>query len=139
MRKALILTLCGSLLLGGCVAYEHRSYDPGVTPVSHNEVVAMTRAGYSEAAILERIRKDGVERRPTADDIVALKEQGVSSAVLNALLEAPVTVPRPARETRTVVYDYEPAILVGAAAVFGYVLGRHSRTRVHVHTAYCVH
>ncbi len=139
MQKALILTLCGSLLLGGCVAYEHHSYDPGLTPVSAEEIVSMTRAGYPEARILERLRRDGVQRRPTADEIIALKEQGVSSAVLNAMLEAPVTVPRPARETRTVVYDYEPAILVGAAAVFGYLLGRHSKARVHVHTAYCVH
>ncbi|MFN3485432.1 MAG: hypothetical protein ACK44W_08130 [Planctomycetota bacterium] len=139
MRKALILTLSGSLLLGGCVAYEHHSYDPGVTPITQGEIVSMTRAGYPESEILERLRRGGVERRPTADEIIALKEQGVSNAVLNALLEAPVTAPRPARETTTVVYDYEPAILLGAAAVFGYLLSRPTKSRIHVHTAFCVH
>ncbi len=137
MKKPLILALCASLL-GGCVAYERRSYEPGLDPVGRDEAVSMTRAGYTDAVILERIRKDGVESRPSADDVVSMKEAGVSSSVLNAMLEAPVTVPRPAREHTTVVYDPEPAFIVGAAALFGYLVG-HSHRHRHVHSAYCRH
>jgi hypothetical protein len=140
MMKALILAMCGSLL-AGCLAYETRSYDPGVDPVGRDEAVSMTRAGYTDAAILDRIRKDGVETRPSADDVVSMKEAGVSSTVLNAMLEAPVHAPRPARKTTTVVYDPEPAFVVGAAALFGYLLGhshRHSH-HGHVHSAHCRH
>jgi hypothetical protein len=139
MKKALILTMCASLL-GGCVAYEHRTLVPGVTPVTRDEVVTMTRGGFSDGAILDRIHKDGVAARPSADDIVFMKQEGVSSAVMNAMLSAPVTQPRAPQEHSTVVYDPEPAILVGIGALLGYAIGRSHRHHVHhVHTAWCRH
>jgi len=141
MKKALILGLCCSLL-AGCVAYEQHTFIPGVTPVTRDEVVSMTRGGSPEGAILDRIRKDGVAARPTADDIVLMKSEGVSNGVMNAMLEAPVTRPRAPQEHTTVVYDPEPAVLIGIGALLGYTIGkshRHGNHHHHVHTTSCRH
>lgn len=128
----------GALLLGGCIAREYRTVEPGSVPMTEGDVIGMTRAGYSDSAIVRRIREQGIDRRPTADDVVKLRDHGVSDGVVTALLEAPVTTPRPPRERRVVVHDYTPALVVGAAAVTGYLLGRHFRhSRVRVGYHYC--
>jgi hypothetical protein len=82
-----------------------------------------------------------VDRSPSADDIIEMKNAGVSSAVLDEMLRAPVTVPQPAQENRTVVVeDYsEPAILVGLGALAGYLMFRHPRPHAHVHVQGCIH
>ena len=129
--KATIMALCASLL-AGCVAYEHRTYDPGVSPVRPGDVASMTRAGYSEAHILRMIQANGVAWKPSADELVMLRGAGVSDYVQSALIEAPVTTYRPPVEHRTVVYhDYavEPAFQVGLGLFTGYMLGRHFRCR----------
>jgi PBP1b-binding outer membrane lipoprotein LpoB len=137
MKRFLTATLAATLL-GGCVVHEHRTSIPGVTPVTKQEVLTMTSSGYTDEALLARIRQDGVERHPSAEDLVEMKNAGVSEAVMNEMLSAPVTVPRAPAETSTVeVVDYTPAVVVGfsiAAWLFG---ARHSHR--HVHTVHCRH
>lgn len=132
MRKSLILALCGTLL-GGCVVREYREAAPAVVPVTKSEILSLKAAGHPDSVLLERIRTDGVDRTPGADDIVEMKSAGVSSAVLDEMLRAPVTVPQPARENRTVVVHdcSEPALLMGLGALAGYLMFRHPRPRVH--------
>ncbi len=138
MKKALAVALAGTTLLAGCVVHERREYSPGVTPVTTQEVLSMTSSGYSDEAILARIRQDGVDRRPGAGDLVELKNGGVSEPVMNEMLSAPVTVARAPVERRSVeVVDYTPAVVTGigiAAFLFGV---RHSHR--HVHTHHCRH
>jgi hypothetical protein len=138
MRKTLVLALCATLL-GGCVVREYRNSTPDVVPVTKNEVLSLKAAGHPDSVILGRIRADGVDRTPGADDIVEMKNAGVSSAVLDEMLRAPVTLPQPARENRTVVvHNYsEPAILLGLGALTGYLMFRHPRP--HVLGLVCVH
>ena len=129
--KTVALLLCGSLL-AGCVAYERRYYEPGVSPVSPADVASMTRAGYSEAHILRMIQANGVAWKPSADELIMLRTAGVSDYVQSAMIEAPVTAYRPPVEHRTVVYhDYavEPAFNLGVGLFAGYMLGRHFRCR----------
>jgi hypothetical protein len=138
MKQTLALILATSLL-AGCVVHERRYATPGVTPVSKQEVLSMTTSGYADDAILARIQQDGVDRRPSADDLVEMKSAGVSEMVMNTMMSAPVTVPRAPVEHSTVeVVDYTPAILAGvafAAALFGMPY----RASVHVHTVHCRH
>ncbi|GIW96230.1 MAG: hypothetical protein KatS3mg110_4271 [Pirellulaceae bacterium] len=54
-------------------------------PVSFSQVIQMTRAGLSDDVIVAHIEANGVERRPTADDLVKLKNDGVSDRVLLAM------------------------------------------------------
>ena len=126
MKRLACVLLCGSLL-GGCVMYEDRYHTPGVTPVQKADVLAMRAAHYPDGQILDMIHKNGIARRLTADEIIEMKDAGVSSPVMNAMLEAPVTQYRPATEVRHVYHDYEPAFTLGAAALTGYLIGRHFR------------
>ncbi len=115
------------LLLGGCVVYEDRYHTPGVTPVQKADVLAARAAGTPDEQILAMIHANGVARHPSADEIVELKAAGVSDSLMNAMLDAPITTYRPASEYRRRTYDPEPAFQLGAAALTGYLIGRHFR------------
>jgi hypothetical protein len=99
----------------------------------------MTRQGYSDSTILARIRKEGVDRRPAAEDVVDMQREGVSGPVMNAMLEAPVTQYRPPQERTVTVVDPEPGLLLGVGALLGYAIGRSHRGHVHVHSHHCRH
>lgn len=126
MTRAVCLLLAGSLL-AGCVVYEDIHRVPGVTPVQKADVLAMRASGYPDSQIIDMISRNGVSRRPSADEIIEMKTAGVSSPVMNAMLDAPITTYRPTTETRYRYYDYEPAFTLGAAALTGYLIGRHFR------------
>ena len=136
MRKVVAVALAASLI-GGCVVHEHRTSTPGVNPVTHQEVLTLTTSGYADEAILTRIRQDGVDRRPGAEDLVQMKNAGVSEAVMNEMLSAPITVPRaPVEHSSVEVVDYTPAVVAGfsiAAWLFG------ARHHHHVHSVHCRH
>jgi hypothetical protein len=92
-------------LLGGCVVssgpyYRVRQVRPA--GLSSDEVVKMSKAGIADSVITEKIRSDGVARRPTADEVVSLKKDGLSDAVIDAMLTATVAP----EQSVEVVYDY---------------------------------
>jgi|SRR6185295_7411562 hypothetical protein len=95
-----------SLLLAGCVVgpvprYRVRQVKPA--GISSEEVVRLTKAGLSDSVLLEKIKSEGVAARPSADQVVSLKNEGVSETVIGAMLTAPVV---PEERTVEVVYDY---------------------------------
>jgi hypothetical protein len=57
--------------------------------VSHDDVIAMTQAGLSEDVIATHIRSHGVARPPGVNDLIGLRNQGVSDRVIQALQQAP--------------------------------------------------
>jgi len=63
-----------------------RPVAPGA--VSMDDVVAMSRAGVAEELIVNHIRANGVQRPLTANDIILLQQQGVSTRVIAAMQEA---------------------------------------------------
>lgn len=123
----LTCVLLSILMLGGCVVYEDVHRSPGLTPVQKADVMAMRASGYGDGQILDMIHANGVARRPSADDVIEMKNAGVSTSVMNAMLEAPITTYRPATEVRHRTYDMEPAFSFGAAVLTGYLIGRHYR------------
>lgn len=128
--KYLALAAVALSSLSGCVMYEDRDYTPGVYPVSKEEVISMTKAGYQDDRILEQIEVNGVTRRASADDLVDMQGAGVSSRVMAGFTEAPVREYRPATEVRTRYhYDFfgEPAVQYGLGVLTGYLLWRHYR------------
>jgi hypothetical protein len=68
-----------------------RPVGPGA--VSMEDVVAMTRAGVAEELIVNHIRANGVQRPLTANDIILLQQQGVSTRVIAAMQEAQARPP----------------------------------------------
>ncbi|MCE9529059.1 MAG: hypothetical protein K8R36_23675 [Planctomycetales bacterium] len=53
--------------------------------VSPEDVVAMTQAGLSDDVIATHIRAHGVARQPQVNDLITLRNQGVSDNVLKAM------------------------------------------------------
>ena len=106
MRRTAWFAGCSLILLAGCYVgpvprYRVRQVKPA--GLSIEEVVKMSKAGLSEPVLLEKIKSDGVAARPSADQVVSLKNEGVSEAVVAAMLTAPVVEAQTVVET---VYDY---------------------------------
>ncbi len=60
--------------------------------VTSEEVIAMTQAGLSEDVIATHIRAHGVARPPNVNDLIVLRNQGVSDRVIQALQQMPPVV-----------------------------------------------
>ena len=72
--------------------------------VTHQQVVAMTQAGLSDAVITTHINTYGVAQPPHANDLIALRQAGVSDAVLNSLQTA--SVPRVAAAPPVILEEH---------------------------------
>lgn len=68
--------------------------------VTNDDVVMMTQAGVDDELIINHIRANGMTRMPGAQELVDLKNNGVSTAVIRVMQEPP---PRP--QTKTVVVE----------------------------------
>jgi hypothetical protein len=70
------------------------------------DVKAMSAAGVDDQLIINHIRAAGVQTRPTASDVIALQQAGVSSAVISALQTTPPPqAPAPASGSPPVVIE----------------------------------
>lgn len=103
----LLLGLVASLLPAGCilepVSYRTREVVPG--GLTTEEILKLSKAGISESVLLEKIKSEGVAARPDAGQIDALRKEGVSQPVLEAMLTATV---RPPEERITNYVDAYP-------------------------------
>jgi hypothetical protein len=68
--------------------------------VSIEDVVMMSEAGVDDELIINHIRANGMARVPGAHELINLKNNGVSTAVIRAMQEPP-----PAPRTQTVVIE----------------------------------
>jgi hypothetical protein len=59
---------------------------PQVRPLSNDDVIKLTAAGLSDAAIIAKIRSTEASFNTETDDLVALRKAGVSSAVIEAMV-----------------------------------------------------
>ena len=106
-----VVLLAAGVVLSGCL-YEERSdwiTTETVPPpaLSCDDVIRMVKAGVSEGIIVSKIRTDGVVARPSVDQIAALKKEGVSDPILEALVSArvgPVAAPERVRVIRRNYY-----------------------------------
>jgi hypothetical protein len=139
MRK---FTLALPLLLAGCLMYEDRQVIPARNPVSVADVIGMRQEGASNNAIYAEITHHGVFRKPGADDLVALKQAGIADWIVKAMIDAPVTTPRPEQVVVRRSYRYDDgateAAIFGLGAVIGYSLG-HNGYYSHRHYYGCGH
>jgi outer membrane lipoprotein SlyB len=69
----------------------NRPVGPGA--VSTVQIVELSQAGVNDELIVNHIRANGVAQVPTASDLIALQQAGVSSRVIAAMQEQPA--PRP--------------------------------------------
>jgi hypothetical protein len=105
-----LLAATASLLAAGCVLDPYPAYrvtetsPPAAPALTPEDVLRLSKAGIAESVILEKIKSDGLSARPTADQVVSLKKEGLTDAVLSAMVSARVVTP----SERTVqrVYTY---------------------------------
>ncbi len=92
MKTLLRILIPGALLLSGCTAEPavRVHVRPNPPPLSVDVVTRLADAGISDPVIVDEIKNRGMSARPTSDQIVALKKDGVSDAVLQAMNEAPL-------------------------------------------------
>lgn len=57
--------------------------------VTTNDVIQMTHAGLGDDVIVTHIRANGVAQRPNVQEMITLKNSGVSDVVINALQSQP--------------------------------------------------
>ncbi|OHB82457.1 MAG: hypothetical protein A2V98_20010 [Planctomycetes bacterium RBG_16_64_12] len=77
--------------------------------VSIEDVVMMTQAGVDDELIITHIRANGVTRVPGPHELVSLKQQGVSTAVIRAMQEPP---PAPRQQTVVIEKPAPPPVIV---------------------------
>jgi hypothetical protein len=82
-----------ALLLGaGCAIeepYAAWTTPPAPSPpLSVQDVIKFLKVGISEDAILAKVRRDGIDARPTAAELRALRDAGASDRLIAALLAA---------------------------------------------------
>ena len=100
--------------------------------VSPQDVVAMTQAGLSDDVIATHIRAHGVAHPPQVNDLITLRNQGVSDNVLKAMQNSPGPQPLNAPGPPPVIVQervYAPPPYYGPywgppPAYFGYRYGR---------------
>jgi outer membrane lipoprotein SlyB len=82
--------------------------------VTSQDVIALTHAGLSEEVIATHIRANGVAQTPQVNDLIYLRNQGVSDNVLKAMQSTPPPV------ARTAVYGPPPGTPVIVEHHYGY-------------------
>ena len=82
--KALSLLFFAGLLLTGCATQSQVAKPPAGPTLA--EVQAMVQNHVSDATIISQIQTSSTRYHLTADQIISLKQAGVSDAVLNALI-----------------------------------------------------
>jgi hypothetical protein len=74
--------------------------------VTSQDVVQMTHAGLGDDVIVTHIRANGVAQPPNVQELITLKNSGVSDAVINALQsQPPIQSPGPPPGARPVVVE----------------------------------
>ncbi len=86
--------------LGACSLWMALSSAQAMNPVTVNEVVKLHNAGLAEETIVAYVQSKNLNYELTADDTIALRQQGLSQAVLNAMLVSggAAAVPAPAAQ-----------------------------------------
>jgi len=84
-----------------------RQIRPGATSI--DDVVMMSQAGVDDDLIINHIRMNGVERVPGPHELVVLKQQGVSAAVIRAMQEVGT---RPPANTTIISRPVPPPVIV---------------------------
>lgn len=97
--KILYLLPLACLLLTGCVTRTYTVNTPPPGP-SLDQVQAMVQAKVSDSVIVSQIQNSSTRYSLTADQIITLKQAGVSDTVLNALIN---TASKPPAQTTTTV------------------------------------
>ena len=106
MKTIYLLPLAG-LLLAGCVSTRTTTVSAPPPGPSLEQVQSMLQAHVSDSVIVNQIQNSSSRYTLTADQIIALKAQGASDAVLNALIN---TASKPTPQVITTTVERAPVV-----------------------------
>lgn len=86
MRPIRLFIAAFALLVAGCAGF-----DPGPPPLTRADVVQLSRAGETPAAIVARLKSTRTVLWLSATDIVEMRQAGVAAEVLDYLQAALLT------------------------------------------------
>lgn len=71
---------------------DYQRYQDGqrLAAITTDQVVRMTQSGLSNDVIARQIMNQGIVRRPSIDELIQLKNQGVDDSVIQAIQNAPL-------------------------------------------------
>ena len=85
IRTTLLMVTCSLLAITTRVALAQTPYGPIATPPEYSgdlgEVVKLAKSGVDESVIIAYVQNSPVPNRPSADEILKLRDAGVSSRV----------------------------------------------------------
>lgn len=84
-------------------------------PLDVMDVVAMTAAGVEQELIVRQIRDNGMNRALTTNDLISLKQRGVSTEVMRAMQAASPPVAATVAPRSPVVVDSSPVVVYRSA------------------------
>src|SRR5688572_20750466 len=107
MKYVLLVLGFLACALPGCVVEPYPVYRVREIPggLTSEAIVRMSKAGTSDAVLLQKIADEGMAARPTAEEVETLKKEGLSDAVVAAMVSTRVVPPERHVEY---VYDYYP-------------------------------
>ena len=77
------------------LAYQQAQQQQRIAAVDVAQVIQMTQSGLSTEVIARQIQSQGIARRPSIDDLIILKNQGVDDLVIQAMQNAPLAGAEP--------------------------------------------
>lgn len=86
-KMPLMLTIVALAAVSGC-AYPIRRQMPPPVPMTHEDVARLSRAGIGEGVIAELVEARGLSSTLSAENIIDLKQSGVSDRVLETMVKA---------------------------------------------------
>lgn len=114
--KTLILLFAVALTTIGCATR------PRPQPLSQSDIISMTKAGVADEEILRRIDGTRTVFRLSSEDVIRLRNEGVSDRVVNYMLDT-YTRYVADQERRQAYYDYNWNYGFGFS--YGYPFHRH--------------
>ena len=101
MKHLLIFSMLG-LLLTGCASR------PRPTPLTQPDVVAMVQAGMTDEDIMRQIDATDTVFRLNAQDVVALRDQGVSDRLITFMMDTYTRAAVSAERSASFYHGYGP-------------------------------
>ena len=102
-----------------------------VGAVTVPDVITMTQAGLGDQVIITHIRANGVAQIPQANDLIAMKQQGVSDGVINAMQSPPQNLAPAAAVTPVIVEERYVVPPYCPSGYYRYHHHHHHRPRRH--------
>jgi hypothetical protein len=124
-RSVSLFVVCGLLTVMTSAALATVTLDPAESAPAFsgaiNDVVKLHRSGVDASVVLSYVKTSSGPFQPSADEIVKLRDLGVSSPVITAMLERGGELRQQTATSASTAYAYSPPAAAAVQPAAGYV------------------